>query len=268
MKRTVLALSSMLALLGCDEQLSVRQVCEETPQFCNDLNTDSHCNAQRSEVIIGRYIENKTPTDKVRYQLLTDFHQYSQCVELASSIEHIKLKEKTTSRVNGYLTSIKEIKRLSDATKNSRLPELLYYHWAHNNDQSAIAKLEALDKEYKLENSDMQFKLASYYTKFDLDLAIDKLYHALELNPDGDIPNPEIYTALVDTFFKLDKIKQSYIWAIVAIESDVKNIDLAPLEYKLEKDGRSLDKLQSLAYATKDQIESGQFKSPRQRKDF
>ncbi len=268
MYRTTLFLISAFALTGCDSQISVRQVCDDTPQFCSDLNTDSHCNTERSNVIIGRYIEHQKPTDNNKFKLLTDFHSYSRCVELASSIEHIKLKEKTTSRVNGYLTSIKEIKRLSNDTKNSNLPELLYYHWSYNNNEEAIYKLEKLDQQGELENSEMQFKLASYYTKVDVDLAIDKLYHALELNPPGQKPNNEIYTSLVNSFYKLEKHKQAYIWAVIARDTGVKNIDLEPLEYLLENQGKSLSQLQSLAFDTKDRVESGEFKSPRERKDF
>jgi hypothetical protein len=35
-------LLSLLALTGCEEPLTLAQVCKETPGLCNDLNKDSH----------------------------------------------------------------------------------------------------------------------------------------------------------------------------------------------------------------------------------
>ena len=44
-------LVGLLALSGCEEPLTLTKVCEETPGLCLDLNKDSHCKKQRSEVI-------------------------------------------------------------------------------------------------------------------------------------------------------------------------------------------------------------------------
>ena len=58
------AILTMLALTGCEEPLTLAQVCKETPGFCSDLNKDSHCKNERSEVILKRYVEYKKPTDE------------------------------------------------------------------------------------------------------------------------------------------------------------------------------------------------------------
>jgi len=42
------AILTMLALTGCEEPLTLAQVCKETPGFCSDLNKDSHCKNERS----------------------------------------------------------------------------------------------------------------------------------------------------------------------------------------------------------------------------
>jgi hypothetical protein len=258
-----LTISILFALSGCSDQLSIRQICEDHAQFCSDLNTDSHCNTERADVIISRFLESKDPNDEIRYQLLTQFHKYEKCVSLASSIEHIKLKEKTTSRVNGHLTAVREIRRLQKETINSEFPPLLFYHWSRGSNEDAINKLLELDKLYQLETTDMQLKLATYFVKFDDEAAIDKLYHALELNPSGQDAPQEIYTTLVNIFYKSKRYKHAYIWALVAKEAGNTNIDLTPIEYQLELEGKNLDSLEDLANDTLSQIKSGTFKSPR-----
>ena len=263
MLKKLTSLCLITLLVGCDNAKSIREICDDDAQFCADLNTDSHCNTQRAEVILGRYAESQTPDDATKYKLLSAFHSYAKCVELAASIEHIKLKEKTTSRVNGHLTALKEINRLSKETRNSQYPHLLYYHWSRNGDEQAMQSLIAMDEKRELETSEFQYKLATYYIKFDNKLAVDKLYHALELNPAGETAKPEIYTALTNIFYQMEEFKLSYIWALVAKETGIENIDLAPLEYELTNQGKSLSELANLADNTLSSIEDGTFSSPR-----
>lgn len=252
-----------LLLLGCDKQISVREVCDVNANFCNDLNTDGHCNAIRSEVIVKRYLENQTPSDENKFKLLVDFEEYSSCIHLASQIEHIKLKEKKNSRIKGYMTSLREIKRLIAETKDTSHPGILYYQWSHTNNEAALNKFLSLENAESMRNTQMQFLLATYYIKFDLEKTVNLLYRALELNPKDGIPNNEIYKTLVNIFYKQKKYKHAYIWALIAKESGIENIEIAPLEHMLENQGKSLVNLKKLANKTLDQIESGTFFSPR-----
>ena len=80
------------------------------------------------------------------------FESYNQCITLAAKIEHIKLKSKTTSRIEGQLTSIKEMTRLYQDTKNTNHPGLLYYHWSRNNEQSALTRLLAMENDESVTN--------------------------------------------------------------------------------------------------------------------
>ncbi|MGS0536034.1 DUF2989 domain-containing protein [Pseudoalteromonas sp. SaAl2] len=259
------ALLSLLVLTGCEETLTQAKVCKETPGLCNDLNKDSHCKKQRTDVILARYHEYKQPTEENKYSLLQGFEQYSQCVSLAAKIEHIKLKEKTTSRVEGHLTSIKEMTRIYQDTKGTNHPGLLYYHWSRNNDQSALTKLLALEDDPSVtQDAQMQFFLASYYIKFDEDKTIDLLYKTLELNEAQQTPNPEVYITLVSLFNKHEKFKHAYTFARVAQLSGITNIDILPIEHKITATGKSLDSLETLAQQTYDSIQSGQFVSPRE----
>ncbi|MBB1334374.1 MULTISPECIES: DUF2989 domain-containing protein [unclassified Pseudoalteromonas] len=257
-------LLSLLALTGCEEPLTLAKVCKETPGLCNDLNTDSHCKAQRADVIMARYHEYKQPTDDNKYLLLKGFEKYDRCVSLAAKIEHIKLKEKTTSRVEAHLTSIKEMTRLFQDTKNTNHPGLLYYHWSRNNDQSALTKLLALEKDPSVtEDAEIQFFLASYYIKFDEDKTIDLLYKTLELNKAEQTPNPEIFTTLTSLFYKQEKYKHAYTFAKIAQLSGITNVEIFPIEQQLTATGKSLSGLDTLAQQTYDSIQAGQFVSPR-----
>ncbi len=254
---------SCLLMLGCEKEITIREICDQQSKMCSDLNTDGHCNAQRSEVILARHFEKVQPNDENKYDLLMKFDEYSSCIALASKIEHIKLKDKKTSRINGYITSLNEIKRLIRETSDTSHPGLLYYFWSHNGDEKALEKLLSLENTQSMQTSEMQLLLATYYVKIDLEKTIEILYRALELNPDGEKPNNEIYTTLVNIFYKQKKYKQAYIWAVISIESGVENIELALLSEHLTAQGKSLDGLNKLAYKTQDEVESGNFISPR-----
>ncbi|ALQ07733.1 MULTISPECIES: DUF2989 domain-containing protein [Pseudoalteromonas] len=258
-------LLGLVALTGCGDQLTLSKVCKETPGFCADLNKDSHCKEPRAEVIIKRYTEYKDPTDENKYQLLKGFEDYNQCITLAAKIEHVKLKEKTTSRIDGQLTSIKEITRLYQDTKNTNHPGLLYYHWSRNNNQSALTKLLSLENETSVtQSAEMQFFLASYYIKFDDEKTIDLLYKTLELNKKDTVPNPEVLTSLISLFYKHDKFKHAYIFSKVGQMFGIENIELLPIEHQLISSGKSLDSLDILAEQTYLQIQNGEFVSPRE----
>ncbi len=253
-----------LALAGCDGGVTVRDVCDEVPAMCNDLNTDAHCREQRAQVILSRYHEYQSATDDNKYELLRHLESYSQCVSLASKIEHVKLKEKTTSRVEGYMTSLKEINRLFKETRDSDHPGLLYYQWSRNNNQAALNKLLAMEQTDAVRNNpEYQFFLASYYIKLDTDKTVDLLYHSLELNKPGQIPNPEIFTTLVNIFYKQEKYTLAYTFARIAKESGVENIDFTPMKHQLTASGIDSDKYDTLASKTLTDILEGRFKSPR-----
>jgi hypothetical protein len=262
--RTAILLS-LVTLVGCSDALTLTKVCDETPGFCNDLNKDSHCKDQRSSTILTRYIEYKDPSDENKYQLLKNFESYNQCISLAAKIEHKKLKQKTTSRINGQLTSIKEITRLYQDTLETAHPGLLYYHWSRNNNQNALTKLLSIENTDAVTTSaEMQFFLASYYIKFDEEKTINLLYKTLELNPVGKKPNPEVYTSLISLFYKQDKYKHAYIFSKVAQMAGIENIEILPIEHQLLSTGKSISSLDILAEQTYQQIIDGEFISPRE----
>lgn len=248
---------------ACDNGPSLRSICETHSEICQDLNTDAWCRNERRLVIFGRYEEMSTPTDEVRYQLIQNFEAYSKCVHKASLIEHIKLKEKTTSRVNGYVTSIKELKRLSEATKDSNHPHLLYWHWSRNGDEAALSRFLKLRDTGVLQTPELQFKLATHYVKYNQDLTIDTLYHALELYDGSEPLNTEILTTLSTLYLKQEKFKHAYVWGKIAKENGATDIDLAPLRAMLENDNIRVSDLDGLANDYFSDINSGKFVPPK-----
>lgn len=262
--RQLLVLSTLL-LTGCDEPLTLKRVCNETPGFCADLNKDSRCKEQRADVIFARYHEYKAPTDNNKYTLLKTFETYNQCVSLAAKIEHIKLKEKTTSRVEGHLTSLKEMTRIYQDTMNTDHPGLLYYHWSRNNNHTAMNKLlQMQDEKQVTQDPEIQLFLASYYAKFDDEKTINLLYRVLELNKPGEKPDVEVYSTLVSLFYKQNKYKHAYIFAKVAQMSGFEDVDILPVKHQITSSGRSLSPLDELANETYNNIEEGTFVSPRE----
>ncbi|HCU64348.1 MAG TPA: DUF2989 domain-containing protein [Rheinheimera sp.] len=253
----------LLSLVACGEQeLTVNQVCEEKPGICTDLNDDSHCKLERRHVIMGRYDEQKMPSDKNKYKLLIDFEKYSKCIELASGIEHIKLKEKKTTRVNGYLTSLKEIKRLNDETVSSLDPNLLHYHWTRNQSESHLAKFLQAEQKKELETPELQIALASYYMKRNPQKTIDILHHALSLYPADAEVDPEIYTALTTIYYKQKKFPQSYHWALLAENAGVQRIEFKNIKAELAQQKIETDSIEDIADSTIESIQTGQFKVP------
>ena len=262
--RLLSAVLVFTALVGCDSQLTVREVCESNAMLCEDLNTDSHCRYERAEVILARFYELERPDLQNKYQLLKHFEKYSKCVELAAQIQHIKLKEKTTSRYNGYHTAQKEINRLLHETKGTNHPGLLFYHWSRNNDQDAIARLLAMENDPKVtESQDAQFYLASYYMKVDTDKTLHHLYRNLELNKPDHAPNPEVLTSLVNIHYQRHDYNLAYTFAQIATLAGIENIDNTALATQAKQAGHDTERLDDLASTTYEQILSGTFHSPR-----
>jgi hypothetical protein len=263
MKSLTLAIMTLLLLPGCEEGLTLRQICQEKPDLCADMSADGHCNKERMAVVFNRYYEAKLPSDKNRYNLLMDVEQYSQCMALASQIEHIKLKEKKTERVNGYLGSVAEIKRLSEATKSSDYAPLLYYHWTRNSSPAHLDKFLALEGSKKIDTPELMYGLATYHVKRDLDKTIELLYNSLKLYKKGQPVNTEIYASLSSIFYKQEKFSNAYLWAKISEIAGLENVNLEELKFEIGSLGKTTNALDDLADDTYEAILDGEFKEPK-----
>ncbi|WP_208931540.1 DUF2989 domain-containing protein [Rheinheimera sp. F8] len=263
MQRLLSSLSLLILLSACGEkELNITQVCQDKPGLCTDLVEDGHCRVERSETILARFGEQKLPSDANKYRLLLDFEKYSKCMELAKGIEHIKLKEKTTARVNSYMVSLNEIKRLTDETVTSDYPGLLYYHWSRHQSQTHLEKFEQAAKAGQLNTPDLKFALARYYIEKDKKLAITTMLDALKLYKAGDVVDTDIYTSLTTLYFKQNKLAESYHWALVAQAAGVERIEFDMILKSAKDNALDKDKIETLADETIAGLELGQFKAP------
>lgn len=263
MHKLWLTLPIALLLSACGEkELNITEVCQEKPGLCADLTEDGHCRVERSETILARYNEQKLPSDANKYRLLLDFEKYSKCMELAKGIEHIKLKEKTTARVDSYMVSINEIKRLSDETVTSDYPGLLYYHWSRHQSKEHLLKFEKAAKAGQLNTPDLKFALARYYIEKDKKLAVQTMLDALKMYKQGDVVDTDIYTSLTTLYFKQNKLAESYHWALVAQQAGVERIEFDLILKSAKDQALDVDKLEALAEQTTASLEIGQFKTP------
>ena len=263
MLRTLLIVVTF-SLAGCDgfSEKSIASICEESSNFCTDLNADSWCRAEKSVIIRARYKDSVEPGDKNKYDLLLGFEDYKKCIDKASKIEHIKFKEKQTGRVEGLLTAERELKRLSRMTKDSNDPHLLYYHWSRHNNEDAIKAFMRYRDTGELETPELQVALASYYTKFDLPKTVKTLHHALELHEKGDEINTTIFSSLTTIHMKLEEFDKAYIWGLIAVEHDVTDLDVVQVETVLMQKGIDTEALQKTAKAYSKAIDKGRFIRP------
>jgi Protein of unknown function (DUF2989) len=265
MKIHLLALASVLLLSSCDKGPDLAQLCTENPKICNEFAEDNWCRQERKDVAFARYDLKQTAQDKAKYNLLVAYEHYAKCMNHASKIENIKLKQKKRIRIDNYLSAIEKIKILSEQTKNSEHPELLFYHWSRYLNEEALNKFLALEGTAELETTESQFNLATYYIKRDLEKTLRLLFRALELlKPEADI-NIEILKTLTTIYTDKGEFKQAYVWlkilSLYAPEDETINANTLDQYAK----GNNLDRefLDRVAQATLTKIQMGEFVSPR-----
>jgi hypothetical protein len=265
MKSSLIVSMSCLALFACDKGPKLAETCQQHPQICAEFTEDSWCKRERKQTIFSGAALASQKTELHQFNLLIALEGYSQCLSLASKIEHIKLKEKTTRRIDNYVKVLNKIDDLSLQTANGEHPYLLYYHWSHHLDENALAKFLKLEGSALLETPASQLNLATYYTKRDPKKTLSLLFHALELTQSGERVNPETFKSLATIFTYQKKYKQAYIW--------IKVLDLyAPEEAELSQQtldnyqrtfALNGDLLDKVATSTLEKIDQGKFIAPR-----
>jgi len=258
-------LLSILLLSSCDSSKSLVELCKENPQICQEFGQDSWCKRERIDVALARIDLKTIKTEPHKYNLLIAYEDYVECMGLASQIQHIKLKEKTTMRKNNLIKAKIQLAELSDQTLDSAHPHLLYYHWSRELNKNSLAQFLKLEGSAALENSLSQFQLATYYVKKDNKKTLQLLFHSLELHQPNQKLIPEVFETLATMFTNKDKPKQAYIWLKVYNLVTKKHDE--PIKQKLKQyqiayslDGEFLD---DVASNTLTKIESGKFKAPK-----
>ncbi|WP_448547299.1 DUF2989 domain-containing protein [Thalassotalea fusca] len=266
MKVTLVVLLGLATLsVGCDNGNNFATLCEMHPEICNEFEEDSWCKKERIDVGLANLADKEKPNELNKFNRLIAYESYSKCMAHASKIEHIKLKEKKTKRINNWMKAQEKIEELSNETKNMTHPRLLYFHWTRHLDEEALHKFLALEGTKAMENPESLFDLATYYIKRDPDKTLGLLYHALELyKPQAKI-NVEIFKSLSSIYADKNEPKQSYIWLKMLALYDPEDADITENTLINFTAQHNLDQafLDKVAASTLDKIEEGQFKAPK-----
>lgn len=257
-------LTLLVPLYGCNDSVNLAQLCKDNAAICNEFGQDSWCKVQRIDVALNRIkVQNKN-LDSDKYNLLIAYEGYIKCMSLASQIQHIKLKEKTTLRKNNLLKAKANLSELSEQNTHSKHPHLLYYYWSRESNDLALEELLQLEGTEIVENSTAQYHLATYYIKRDRKKTLGLLYRALELHQPGTTLSPEILQTLTTIFTQNKQYKQAYIWLRtyqVLLGKPDKMIEASLHSYQQEIN-LDADFLDEVANTTLSKIEAGEFTSP------
>ncbi|WP_088330690.1 DUF2989 domain-containing protein [Lacimicrobium sp. SS2-24] len=264
MHRALFPLLLVLPLTACDGMgtKTVKEICEQQPQMCSDLNPDSWCRAEKALIIKNRFMQSQAPTDRRTYEQLLNFEAYKKCIAKASQIEHIKLKERKSDRVKGLLTAERELKRLARETQGVDSPHLLYYHWSRFQNEEALRGFLAYENTAQMEYPEMQVALASYYIKFDRIKAINLLYRALELYQEDETIDIEIFRSLTSLFMKEEQFDWAYLWGYVGRDFGIEDLNLTSIEVILHQQSKQAGPIEDKAENIIDQLKDGRFEAP------
>lgn len=249
----------LLIVTACSDEMSVRTICERHPEICEDLNKDGWCRYERAGLIRERYSNLIVSNDERKYALISNLEKYIGCIGLASQIEHDKRKERSANRTEGYLAAMKELDKLVIDTRESEYPPLMFYQWSREGRTEPLNKLLEMDASGLLETADMQFKLASYYSKENPELTIRKLYHALSLLQPGEEADVESYTTLATLFFARQDYTHSYLWMRVAEMTGNEHADTDDAAKQFNLSDEMVEKLDERAATYQKMIKEASF---------
>jgi hypothetical protein len=256
---------TLILLSGCDSAPSFAQLCEENPKICNEFHEDSWCKRERIAVGAAN-IEHKLQSgDLEKFNQLIAYENYNKCVTHASKIEHIKLKEKKTRRIENMMAARQRIDEIAEETIDSEHPRLLYFHWTRYLNEQSLEKFLLLEGTNELETPESQFELATYYIKRDQAKTLQLLFHALELNNEDNDVNVEVFKSLSSIFADKKQPKQSYIWLRVLqlYMPDDPSLSEVTLNNYVKLHSLDVNFLNKVAETTLDKILSADFTSPK-----
>ncbi|EPV2527652.1 DUF2989 domain-containing protein [Vibrio alginolyticus] len=234
MKRTNWLLLSLacFALSGCFEgNVTTEELCQKTPELrCEQLNMDDgQCRIPRTNLVWYRFEQLKNPSEAnqiIEYGLVAE---YRKCLELASQITPIDQSALKRQRFNALVHSIDELERIVNELKGSEDPATLYFLWSQTGDTQARRAFLQMEGSPQLNNAEMQYALATFYTNRDTKKTLELLNNALSLSDEDNI-NPVILKSMASIHQGLGDKEQAYLWAMVAKKFDVPLADEKQLQ--------------------------------------
>ena len=260
----ILPAFTALLLIGCDSGPNFAKLCEENPEICAEFQEDSWCKKERIDVGLANIAHLKNQQDSQKYQQLIAYESYDKCVTHAVKIEHVKLKEKRTRRIENMMKARDKISTLAEQTARSNHPRLLYFHWTRFLSEPHLEKFLALEGTKALETTESQYDLATYYAKRDQKKTLQLLFKALTLYDNKNEINDDIFKSLSTIFAEKNEFKQAYIWLKVLHLHDPQDRDLSKdtltryvAEHKL-----NAEYLDKVATSTLNHVLEMSFKAP------
>jgi hypothetical protein len=265
MKLRFLAIILPLIVTGCENGPNLAQLCRDNKEICDEYGKDNWCKKERNHMSIARIALKHNPHDVEKFTLLLAYEKYIKCMALASQIQHIKLKYKTTMRKDMLRKAENSLLALTEETITSKNSHLLYYHWSRTANKDSLNTFLSLEGTKALENSIDQYHLATYYVKRKPKKTLRLLYRSLELYKPKNSLEIDILQTLATIFSNQKEFKKGYIWLKayeLSQERPQKWVGETLQQYihAYELDQSTLDEA---ATKTLDSILSGTFKGPK-----
>lgn len=261
--KITLILCFPLLASGCFENnKNTEKLCADNPNLrCEQLNMDDgQCRIPRTDLIWHRFEVIKNPTDKNKIEEYSLVKSYRKCLELASQIQAIDQTKLKQRRFEALVNSGNDLDRIVKELKQSRSAQSLYFLWSQIGDKQAQRQFLQLEGKPELENAEMQYALATFYTNRDREKSIALLTHSLELSK-GKPVNIEIIKSLASTNQILKHKEKAYIWAMVGKAFNVPVASEAELELLYGFTQEKFDRLDLIADQITEAIKNGQFKA-------
>jgi len=240
-----------VSLTGCfNDEKSIYGICENNSQICTDIKTKGWCKNERANIIRNRYRQLKAPNDQENlYRSLMNWKKFSHCIEAASNIKRRQIKDRDPTKAATFINTIKQIEKLEQQTAQSQLPQFLYYHWVQSGNDAKINKLIKLDRNHKLDTTELQLMMSSYYSKINKKKAANAQYRALELLTEKDLENIDhsIFASISTYHYQTQELELSYVWAKIAVKFGLKANLYSSLTSELLRKGVKLGALDQKA---------------------
>lgn len=248
-------------LSGClENRKNTEKLCLDNPVLqCERLNIhDGQCRVARTDLIWHRYdaLSNPSIDNKITEYQLTQ--TYQKCLELAAQIQVIDQTELKQKRFSALITSGEDLKRLTQELHQLRTPKALYFLWSQTGDKQARREFLQLEGKPELDNAEMQYALATFYTTRDREKTLRLLIRALELSPENNI-NPEIFQSLASTYQTLGQKENAYLWAMVGKQFGVQIASQAELKLMYPFTDEKFSQINGLADQLAKAIRKGEF---------
>ena len=209
-----------LLLSACfDSKVTTEQLCaDHTALQCEELNMrDGQCLRQRDTLILSRFNVLKSNDDLDKLKTIKATHEYQTCLTSAAQIQPITAKGIKSKRSEALLHTYDAIDALSLELQDSKEPKVLFYRWV-TGDKAALREFLQLEGTQKLESTELQYALATFYTQRDGNKTILILNHALEILTEQDYQNG-MHTIVIKSLASLNHKESNkeyaYIWALV-----------------------------------------------------